>query len=58
MPNQHKHSPMSVRLPESLRQWVLDRKAATGLPVNQIIVQAVGAYAHRLRPKDGGGESP
>lgn len=47
MPGQHKHPPLSLRLPEAERSWVLERHAATGQPVNAIIADAVAEYRAR-----------
>jgi uncharacterized protein (DUF1778 family) len=41
MPNQHKHRPLSVRLPEDDRAWVIEAAAAAGRAVNSLIVEAV-----------------
>lgn len=41
MPNQHKHLPVSVRLPGDLRAWLIEYARAEGVPVNRIIVEAL-----------------
>lgn len=44
MSSQHKHAPISLRLPEGDRAWLLDYAETEGLPVNQVLVIAVRAY--------------
>lgn len=47
MPSQHKHPPISLRLPETDRAWLLEYAEATGQPVNAVIAQAVAEYRKR-----------
>jgi hypothetical protein len=44
MPSQHKHPPIAFRPPEGDRTWLLEYAAATGLPVNRVIAEALAAY--------------
>jgi hypothetical protein len=44
MPSQHKHAPVSLRLPAEDRAWLLDHAKATGKPVNRILAEALAAY--------------
>lgn len=48
MPSQHKHPPISVRLPEGDRAWLMEYAEATGRAVNSVLTEAVAEYrAHR-----------
>jgi hypothetical protein len=41
MPSQHKHPPISLRLPEADRAWLYAYATQTGQPVNRILAQWV-----------------
>ena len=44
MSSQHKHTPISLRLPEDDRAWLLQYARLTGKPVNKILAEALAAY--------------
>ena len=44
MPSQHKFPPISLRLPEADRSWVLAEAERTGHAVNHILAEAVEEY--------------
>jgi hypothetical protein len=51
-PSKHKHPPISLRLPEADRFWLLSHAEASGRPVNAIVADAVAAYRAALaRPE-------
>lgn len=41
MPNQHKTTPLSIRLPDAERQRLYDYAEARGIPVRRVIIDAV-----------------
>ena len=41
MPNQHRYRPISIRLPEASRLWLLAFAERTEQPLNQILTEAV-----------------
>jgi hypothetical protein len=44
MPSQHKHPPISLRLPEADRAWLYGHAEAEGLPVNKVLAIALRVY--------------
>jgi hypothetical protein len=52
MPSQHKYPPVSVRLPEPDRRWLLEHAKTTGRPVNAVMVTAVAAYRKQTQASD------
>ena len=51
MPNQHRYRPISIRLPEASRLWLLAFAERTEQPLNQILTEAVTDW---LNTNDGG----
>jgi predicted DNA-binding protein len=47
MSDRHKVKPMSLRLPEDLRQWVEHEAERTGKPVRRVILEAIEAARDR-----------
>jgi len=41
MPDRHKTTPLSIRLPDAERSWVQDRAQRTGRSVRQVILDAI-----------------
>lgn len=48
MPSQHKHPPISLRLPEADRAWLLAYVRATGIPRNQVLIDALAVFRAQL----------
>ena len=57
MPSQHKHSPLSVRLPAEDREWLLSYAAVIDKAVNAVIAEAVAEYRARREGRDEEGQS-
>jgi hypothetical protein len=52
MPDKHKHPPISVRLPEVDRLWLLNHAKAEGLPVNKVLAVALKVYRAGIEQMD------
>jgi hypothetical protein len=48
MPSQHKHPPISLRLPGADRAWLLEYAAAQERPVNGVLAEAVALLRHQV----------
>lgn len=40
-PDRHKHTPISIRPPADLREWLYDYAEREGLPVRAVIIKAL-----------------
>jgi predicted DNA-binding protein len=48
MPSQHKHPPISLRLPGADRSWLFAYAQRTGQPVNRVLTEALKAYRKEM----------
>ncbi len=48
MPSKHKTYPVSFRPAEADREWLLSYSAATGIPVNRILADALTVFRAQL----------
>lgn len=53
MPSQHRHQPISLRLPEQLRDWVLAYASTHNRPVRSVVIEALEEYRAQRERKDG-----
>ena len=54
MPNKHRYRPISIRLPEASRLWLLAFAERTEQPLNQILTEAVTDWLNTHDDAPGG----
>lgn len=52
MPSQHKRPPISLRLPEGDRSWLMEFAKTVSRPVNAIVTEALAEYRKRHEVRD------
>jgi hypothetical protein len=59
MPNQHKRSPLALRLPEGLEAWYRSEAAKRKMALNALAVEALEAYrGGNTKPRPGNTTCP
>ncbi len=55
MPSQHRHRPVSIRLPGHLREWLMGYAEQQGRPVRAVVIEALEEYrAQREQERNDG----